>query len=168
MKRNISAILIILLVSSLLIACSDKPSRTNKNDDEEIELTTSNIDDYIGLQGDFVDGDYTTGYVNCATSTLEIEAYPLEEGRFEDVEITVVCTSTDHGFTYMNQLGNYWHLASATSDDERDEIRITLSIRPNGEFERSYAVECLNNTSCLDAPCDFDIVSVSGTFIPED
>lgn len=132
---------------------------------EKIELTAENIGDYIKFDGEFVDGEYTMSIVNYAKATLEFQAYPVVSGKFNNVEITVIATSDDHTFTYMNSLGNYWHLTDDDKDTKNIEFTFTLGV--DGKFSKKYSCECLNNTGTLDGSCDFTIVSVNGTYVPE-
>ncbi len=163
MKKAL-ALLLALVMCLTLAACGG--GNTNENTEakkESIELNVDNIKSYVAFDGEFTNGTYTKSIVNWAEATLEFQAYPTAAGKFNGVEITLVCTSNDHTFTYMNSFGNYWHL----SDDDRDEIRITFTLGVDGKFSKNYSVECLNNTGILSGDCDFKIISVKGTFIPD-
>ncbi len=168
--KKIICIVVAVVLSCSLIACndtsSDAPQSTQQDNNTEITLTKDNIEDYLNFEGEFVDGKYTMGtFVNWAEATLEFQTYPLVRGSFNNVEITLVVTSDDHTFTYMNKFGDYWHLTSASEEDEK-HIKISFKLGVDGNFSKNYSVECSNNTGKLDGACDFEIVSVSGTFVP--
>ena len=131
----------------------------------KIKLTKSNIEDYIQFEGEFVDGEYSKGLINIAKAVLDFQAYPVAAGKFNNVEITVVASSKDHIFTYMNSYGNYWHLADADKDTKKIEFTFKLGV--DGKFSKKYSVECLNNTGTLSGNSNITVVSVSGTFIPD-
>ena len=169
-KKIICLILTLMLIFSF-VACDDKGGQNNTSNNEEskseeVVLSKDNIYNYLNFEGEFVDGDYTMGtFVNWAEATLEFQSYPLVRGSFSNVEITLIATSDDSTFTYMNKFGDYWHLTDASEEDER-HIKISFKVPVDGNFNKKYSVECLNNTGKLDGDCDFEIVSVSGTFIP--
>lgn len=172
--KKIICILLAIALSCSLIACKDTSRDTSQNAQEdaqennntEITLTKYNIENYLNFEGEFVDGKYTMGtFVNWAEATLEFQTYPLVRGSFNNVEITLIVTSDDHTFTYMNKYGNYWHLTSASEEDEK-HIKISFKPGVDGNFSKNYSVKCSNNTGKLDGDCDFEIVSVSGTFVP--
>jgi len=155
MKKIIS-ILLITVIAFTLCACGGKKS---------VELTADNINDYIQFDGEFTNGKYTKSIVNYAEAILEFQAYPVAVGKFENVEITLVATSNDHTFTYMNDLGNYWHLTN--EDHDTKEIEFTFRLGVDGNFSKNYSVICRNNTGVLSGASEFKVVSVSGTFTPQ-
>ena len=173
MKKAITILLSLVMVMSLA-ACGGGGTTTPTPDptqapiatqEAKITLTKSNIKDYIQFEGEFVDGEYSKGLINIAKAVLDFQAYPVAAGKFNNVEITVVASSKDHTFTYMNSFGNYWHLADADKDTQKIEFSFKLGI--DGKFSKKYSVECLNNAGTLSGNSDFTIVSVSGTFIPD-
>lgn len=165
MKQIISLILICAMLLSLC-ACGNTESKEEQGTEKEsIELTKNNIMEYVKFDGEFTNGTYTKGsFVNWAEATLEFQAYPVAAGQFNNVEITLIASSDDHTFTYMNSFGNYWHLAE---ESDAREIRLTFNLSVNGEFSKNYSVECSNNTGELSGNCNFTVSSVSGTFIPD-
>ena len=174
MKRAIVILLALLMVLSLA-ACGGGGGQTTPTPEpmqaptatpeEKIALTKSNITDYIQFEGEFVDGEYSKGLINISKAVLDFQAYPVAAGKFNNVEITVVASSKDHTFTYMNSFGNYWHLADADKDTEKIELTFKLGI--DGKFSKKYSVECLNNAGTLSGNSDIAVVSVNGTFIPD-
>lgn len=153
------AALIMIIVSMVSLSACGRSAK------QEVELTTENITDYVKFEGEFVDGDYTTSIVNYAEATLEFQAYSIVSGSFNNVEITVRATSDDNTFTYMNSSGNYWHLTDDGNDAKNIEFTFTLGA--DGKFSKNYSCKCLNNTGKLSGSCDFNIVSVSGTYVSE-
>lgn len=155
-----------------LRAAIDKllPPEEQKKDGKaaSIELTKDNIETYLKFDGSFVDGTYTMGAIaNWADAKLDFKTYPMSDGKFNNVEVTLVATSDDDAFTYMNAFGNYWHLEDA-KDGEDKEIRFTVKIPFDGKFEKTYEVTCSNNTDELEGDCNFEIISASGEFIPNE
>ena len=133
-----------------------------------IELTKDNIETYIEFDGSFVDGTYTMGAIaNWADAKLDFKTYPMSDGKFNNVEVTLVATSDNDTFTYMNAFGNYWHLEDA-KDGEDKEIKFTVKIPSDGKFDKIYEVTCSNNTGELEGDCSFEIISASGEFIPNE
>ena len=168
MKKKLSIIVIVSLMLCLT-ACGSGNANTNSEsivtEKKTVSLTNDNIKNYVNFDGSFTNGDYTMGIVNYAEATLEFQAYPVADGDFNNVEITLVGTSNEHTFTYMNDMGNYWHLSDADRDAKNIEITFTLGV--DGRFSKNYSVECLNNTGKLSGNCDFRVISVSGTFEPK-
>lgn len=176
MKKAI-ALFVSIMLCLALTACagSNENANTQKSEEpvatatptpvEKIELTAANINDYVQFVGEFIDGEFTMGAIlNWATATLSFRAYPIAAGKFNNVDITLISYSDDSAFTYMNDFGDYWHL---TGDDEAKEIRINFKLGVDGKYSQNYSVECLNNTDELGGSSNFEIVSVSGTFIPD-
>lgn len=160
-------VVVLLCVVILLVMTShgNKGENVNHTSNSKVELTVDNILKYVQFDGEFTDGKYTKSIVNWAEAVLEFQAYPVVSGKFNNVEITLVATSNDHTFTYMNSLGNYWHLSDADKDTKKIEFTFKLSV--DGRFSKNYSVECLNNTGKLSGSSDFKIVSVSGTFLSD-
>ena len=168
--NKLIAVICSIMFSLSLIACGNNNEKQSKSKEdvqvkEDVQLTKDNIEDYIQFDGEFTNGEYTMSIVNYANATLEFQAYPVVSGKFNNVEITLIASSDDSTFTYMNGFGNYWHL----TDDDRDtkDIKFTFRLGVDGKFSKNYEVECLNNTGVLSGGSDFSIVSVSGTFIPD-
>ena len=155
-----------------LVACGDGHTTgtsyvtdvtdTTNMTDTTVNLSPDNILDYVQFEGEFTGGKYTKGIVNWAEAILEFQTYPVAAGKFDNVEITLLATSDDFAFTYMNKFGNYWHLSDAGNNANKIEFTFKLSV--DGEFSKNYSVECLNNTAELSGSCNFEIISVSGTF----
>ena len=164
MKKLIALMMALVMVLGM-VGCGGSTQEPPK----EIELTKSNILDYVQFDGEFTNWKYTsiyTGLVGTAEATLEFQAYPVASGKFNNVSITLVATSDDSSFTYGNRYGNYWHLSDA--DGDTNEIKIDFMLGIDGRFSKNYSVECSNNNSGkLNGSCDFTIISVSGTFIPD-
>jgi len=142
--------------------------KTNENTTkiESIDLTVSNLEQYIQLDGQFIDGTYSMGgIINRARATLDFQAYPVVSGKFNNVEITLIAKSNANAFTYMNSFGNYWHLAE--DDKDTKSIKFSFRLGIDGKYSQKYSVECLNNTGVLAGKSDFELLSVTGTFIPE-
>lgn len=163
MKKLIALILVGITLLSLC-ACSNNQTSSDAPKQESIALTKDNISEYIQFSGEFINGTHTMSFINYAEAVLDFQAYPTASGQFNDVEITLVATSNDHTFTYMNDFGNYWHLSD--SDSNTREIKFTFKLGVDGKFSKNYSVECSNNTGNLKGGCDFTVVSVSGTFTP--
>lgn len=166
MKRIVCVLLILVLFFNFA-ACNSDQANAEDLSKNEITLTEHNIEDYLNFDGEFIDGKYSRGpFLNLAEATLDFQVYPAAYGTFKNLEITLVVTSTDSTFTYMNSFGNYWHLSEAEEDAER-EIKISFRVGVDGSFSKKYSVECLNNTGVLKGSAQFKIVSVSGAFVPQ-
>ena len=159
MKKFVALIISVVMALSVC-ACGGGSTKA-----EAIELNSDNINEYVQFDGEFIDGKYTMGIVNYAEATLDFQAYPVSAGKFNNVKITLIATSTDPAFTYMNNMGSYWHL----SDDDKDtkDIQFSFTLGVDGKFSKKYSVECMNNTGKLKGSSNFKVVSVEGTFMPD-
>lgn len=154
--KKLIALLMTLVICLSLCACS---SSINTTKNEPIALTTENIGDYISIRGEYKNGDYHSDlFYYTATADLEFQAYSTVSGSFENVEITVRADLSE-------QRGNLedWHLVG--SEDE-DNVEFTFKLPAKGEYTSSYSIECYRNTWKLSGNSDLEIVSVSGTYIP--
>jgi hypothetical protein len=61
-------------------------------------------------------------------------------------------------------LNEKWHLI----DTEDDVIEFTFRMPAGGEYSSSYEIECNRCAWALKGDCEFEIVSVSGTFTPSE
>ena len=155
-----------VLICCLFLVGLGAGGQTKVKEPQAIELTKDNITEYIKFDGSFVDGTYTMGvYVNWADAKLEFQTYPIQDGTFSNVEVTLIATSDNDTFTYMNDFGNYWHLEDAKEGEDK-EIKFTVTLPLDGKFQKTYEVTCSNNTGELEGDCDFIIVSASGEFKP--
>lgn len=162
--KKVVTIILCCIVAIGLSACGGTSGGASKT----IPLTADNITEYLSFDGSFINGTFTEGTImNWADATLELQTYPVQDGTFNNVEITLIASSDDSTFTYMNDLGNYWHLEGAEEGEDK-EIKITVSVPFDGRFQKKYAVTCSNNTGKLGGDCDFEIVSASGEFKPND
>lgn len=174
MKKTLAIIIAVIVAISAILsltACGGGSSSENssgsseeKSENKTVDLNDKNILDYVKFDGSFTNGTHKTGIVNSAEATLEFQAYPSAVGKFNNVKITLIAKSNDHAFTYMNDMGNYWHLSD---DSEAKNIKFSFDLGIDGKFSKNYSVECLNNTGNLSGSAEFDIVEVSGSFIPE-
>lgn len=163
--KKILIVLCILVLTISATACS-QTNNSVKEEPTTIQLTKDNIDKYVKFDGSFVDGTYTMGtFGNWADAKLEFQTYPVQDGKFNNVEFTLIATSDNDTFTYMNSFGNYWHLEDAKEGEDK-EIKFTVNLPLDGKFQKTYEVTCSNNTGELEGDCDFEIVSVSGEFKP--
>ena len=154
-------ILISILLAAFTIsmaACGGGNEKTGSDTKEEVLLTKENIGDYISFSGEFVDSDYHKSLLYyISTSTLDFQAYSTVSGTCENVEITVRANIDDTG-----ALGESWHLV----DTDDSAVEFTFTMPSNGNYTHSYSLECNRSTAKLKGSCDFTVVSVSGTYIP--
>lgn len=98
MKRTIAILLALLIVLSLA-ACGGGGSGGNASTPApstpeptpaSIELTKSNIKDYISFSGEFTNSDYhQTLLYYVSTSTIDFQAFSTVAGSFSNVKIKV-------------------------------------------------------------------------------
>ena len=166
MKKIISIFLIFMICISVC-ACSDSATSNNDNINKDnsdlsattpkIELTKSNLSQYISISGTFTNSRYEKGLlVYTSYSTIDLSAYGIASGSFDNVKITLRANIDSYNIYD-------WHLSD---EKEGTPIEITISMPSSGNFKQTYDIECDSNTSKLKGNCDFTIVSVSGTFTP--
>lgn len=152
--KKLFALMLAATLTISLISCgggSEKP--------KEVELSKDNIADYISFSGEFTDSEYhQTLLYYVSTSTIDFQAYSTVSGTFENVEITVRANIDDTG-----AIGEKWHLA----DSDEEGVEFTFKMPASGEYSHSYGIECDRNTNRLKGNCDFTVISVTGTYIPE-
>lgn len=164
MKKIICAVLACILLFCV-VACdsSEKVETTTVTTRQDVTLTKANIGKYLVFDGSFVDGRTISvlgGYF-VGTNTLEVKAYPIVSGKFQNVEITLLVTS-DH-YNFIGQYGYKWHLEDS---EDTQKIEITFHVSADGNFSKDYSVEC-PMIHYLDGDAKFEVVSVSGVFIPD-
>lgn len=159
MKKALS-LMMVLVMSWSLVGCS------LSGEAKEIELTKSNILDYVTISGRYMDfrTDYTVyegEYVEFLKVDFEFETEPVVEGRFEDVKIDCIIYIGNAGDSWMA----YWPEEYANS--EGGYIEVSLELPANGKFEER--VELLEVDALIPyfSKDDIKILSVSGTFIKD-
>ena len=156
-KRTISIISLVLssILVFLLCSCGNSASHNSKT----VSLTPENINDYISIQGRYLNGDYHSALIYyISTADLELQAYNTAAGTFDNVEITVVANLSDRG----GALNEKWHL----DGEESTQVLISFKMPSSGQYSSTYSIECLRCTDILSGPADISIKSVSGTFTP--
>lgn len=155
----------VIVLCLSLCACSSSIN-TTKNElvdtapNEPIALTTENIDDYISIRGEYKNGGYHSDFLYyTSTADLDIQAYSTVSGSFENVEITIRANLDDKAGAGSEK----WHLADS---DNEDSAEITFKLPASGEYTSSYSIECYRNTWTLSGSSDLEIISVSGTYVP--
>jgi hypothetical protein len=171
MKRLfLSVILSIAMILSLTACGSANNSATETKEAEPaiselaapapIELTSSNVEDYIAFRGEFTNSDYYSSLLYyISTSTIEFQAYGTAVGSFDNVEITVLA-KIDGAKNGM--AGEKWHLAG--TDDEA--VKFSFRMPTSGDYSSSYGITCNRNSMIMAGSCDFEVISVTGEFIP--
>lgn len=160
MKRVIIALLVVSMLF-MFTGCQN-PTEEEKNDEKEssvVTLTKENIGDYVTFEGEVIDYDkwqvkgmpYMTG----AEATVDFKAHAIAGGSFENVEITLQIS----GYKYWD-----WHLSD---DKDATRIKFTFKMPASGEYSSKYKVSNGQYVgTSLNGKCDFDVVSVTGTFKP--
>lgn len=154
MKKILSLILAVM-VCLIFAACGGE----TETEPEAVELTKENIGEYIEIRGEYKNGDYHAGFLYyTSTADLDIQAYSIVPGTFDNVKITVKANLQDKGEDSITK----WHLAGT----DGDSVKITFSMPSSGTYSSSYRIECDRNTWKLSGSSKLEIVDVSGTFTP--
>lgn len=160
--KHILTIVLVLVISMSLCACGGaKKEEEASKEPQKVELTSSNIEDYLTFKANFINGRYENllGIMNYAKADMEVEAYSTVAGTYDNVEVTLKANMTEQdNYSLIDQ----WHL----EDTEDNEIKITFKMPSSGEYEATYPVECTGSTQRLNGIRDFTVISASGTFIP--
>lgn len=169
MKRIICALLIGVLFISFS-ACKDSNDNNmmvESNENSKIKLTKDNIGRYLHFEGEFVENEwlsYIPGYGG-AISTFKFHTYPISSGNFNHVKLVLKVVDMVKG---RKRLENTWHLLSSEQNyKDQDYIEINFYLPADGGFAEEYRVAC-RDEYIPDFPdeCKFEVMSVSGTFIP--
>ena len=156
MKKFISMLLAVILCLSMC-ACGASSSPAAP---KEIELTKDNIGDYITISGEYKNGDYhSTILYYVSTADLDFKAYSTVAGSFSNVEITVRADLSEK----TGAIGEKWHMADS---EDKSKVEFTFKMPANGDYSTSYGIECDRATWKLSGSAKLEIVSVSGTFTP--
>lgn len=127
---------------------------------KEIELTKDNIGDYISISGEYKNGDYHSSLLYyISTADLEFKAYSTVAGSFSNVQITVRADLSEKN----GSLSEKWHMADS---EDKSKVEFTFKMPANGDYSTSYSIECDRATWKLSGSAKLEIVSVSGTFTP--
>lgn len=127
---------------------------------EPIQLTRDNINNYINMRGEYKNGDYHKNlFYYVSTADLEFQAYSTVPGSFDNVEITVRVDLSDKD----GQIGENWHIVNSADESK---VEFTFKMPSNGQYNSSYSIECNRSTWKLSGNSKLAIVSVSGTYIP--
>lgn len=152
MKKILNLILAVVMCLTF-VACG------GESEPETVELTKENIGEYIEIRGEYKNGDYHSGILYyTSTADLDIQAYSIVSGTFDNVKITVKANLKDKGEDIMGK----WHLA----DTDGDSVTITFSMPSSGTYSSSYSIECIRNTRKLSGTSNLEIIDVSGTYTP--
>lgn len=158
MLKKIFAIALAIMVCLIFTACEVEEPETTEPTDETIELTKENISEYIAIRGEYKNGTYHKLLVYyTSTADLEIQAYGVASGTFDNVKITVKANLKDK----EDFLGK-WHLTNI----DADSVTITFHMPSSGTYSSSYSIECDNCARKLSGSSELEIVAVSGTFKP--
>lgn len=158
--KKILALFVTIAMAFSMIACNaSEPENTEKDAPAEIELTEDNILDYLEVELTFSDFDYEyILYTYFSSGDVNIHTYAVEDGTFSQVRLVVRPVNIP---TYMGT--QEWY---PTGDSDAD-IEFEFRLPADGEYDSSINITCANNSGTLNGSCDFEIVSVSGTFIPD-
>lgn len=163
--KKIGVVFLSLMMLFSIAACGSGESAVTEEESPEptsIELTETNVGDYIAFEGEYTDSSYyKSWYYYISNSTVDFKAYSVVPGSFSNVEVTLrlVVDSEKEGM-----LNEKWHLI----DTEDDVIEFTFRMPAGGEYSSSYEIECNRCAWALKGDCEFEIVSVSGTFTPSE
>ena len=187
MKRILLPIIIFTLSVSILSACGNNSSNeqsksSNENEEkveveekkeepvekkpEPVQLTLDNIDDYISIRGEYKNGEWHTSEAyawsnDVSTADLDFQAYSTVAGSFNNVEITVRADLSAHEWGTKEK----WHIDG--SDDD-SKVEFSFKMPASGEYSSTYKIKIYDNYGELEGSSILEIVSVSGTFTPED
>lgn len=186
--KKILAILLLATLAISICACGSNGIKLNEDgypdaiiiennnsyeeSDNNIELTTSNISDF--LQIEMSDGNLDSRYhsdgmgslgnsYSYMVSDLYIDIYPISTGSFENVIITLELTAP-----------NKWIFLDDDEYDNNKEYSSTrevdIILRVNGESTNSYQIasdEFDSRTQYISSDYSYQIISVSGTLVKD-
>lgn len=162
MKKLITLLFAIVMCISL-VACGEKS--TSKQTSNEIQLTVDNIYTYLNITGKYEDSYYERGVLYYSSySTVALETYGVQSGTFENVVLEVKAQLPD-GHSVLES----WEVKTDDSAyNATDPTILSFSIRlpSDGRFNDTHNIICEQNSDKLEGSCDFEIVSVSGKFVP--
>lgn len=181
--KKVLAILLLATLAISICACKSNGIKLNEDgyldtiiiednnnsyeeSDNNIELTTSNIEDYlqIELSDENFDFNPIVGRSGLyALADLIVDIYPTSSGSFENVNISLELSAPD-GWRFCD--GNYkW--TEVYDYPKTKDIQITL--RVNGEASCSYQIVSeklfANSRSTMPSDYSYQITSVSGTLV---
>lgn len=160
-----------------LVACGgEKKEENEKKEADEIvggiKLTTANFEEYIFVYADYARGESGSRlYGRCYTGTINFKATPCftfdsdMTGTFHNVKVVVRPRDS--------RWRDEWHIKG----DAKSRLEISFELDGNGEFSQEYEIEdTYNGVYCpvkytediVTTSIYFDVVSVSGTFVPDD
>ena len=149
----------------IIVSLNSKSQTANTESQNAIELTKDNIKKYIRFDGEFSNSRYD-GKKELEQATLEFQAYPVVQGQFNNVEITLRVSSYNEYYEFLERHGYYWHLAG--TDSSIKNIELSFSLGADGRFSKNYSVECSTYIyGDLIGSGIFEVVSVKGSYIPE-
>ena len=154
MKRIFAFLLAFVLCASMC-ACNKDQSSPSSAENQAVTLTKENIHDYVLFSGEYVDYEYhKSDITRVATASLDFQAKPKQAGSFNDVRI-MIRIDIEENVTSLNK----WKL-----EDDEDPIMITIQLSADGTYEHSYSLEGPSKANELAGACNFEIISVKGTF----
>lgn len=158
MKKLTSLLLALLMVLSF-VACG--AGEEENEETKEVQLTKENLLDYVNFTGDFKNARMLSGLGLIAAADIDFQAYPIEVGSFKNVEI--VLKATNEQIENDTESGAEWYLHG----DDKKQIELSFKLGVDGKFSKEYAVESFWNIheTKLKGSCEFEILSVSGTFV---
>lgn len=131
--------------------------------DNNIELTTSNIEDYLQIELSDANWDwhqdFYRNYYSC--SDLIVRTYPITSGTFENVNITLELTAPD---TWLFCDTEY---KAHNIDTYPQSKEINIVLNKNGETTYSYVIVNSNASKVVPSTYSYQITSVSGTLVKD-
>jgi len=175
-------VLVLLIIMALgLCACGKKEISGVKQftydyedtpiveSDNSIELTTSNLEDY--LQIELSDANFDThsqyGLMHYLSGDIVIDVYPVSSGSFENVTISLELSAPNKWF-FLDKGSNYDETKTYPN-----EIEAEIKLHANGEGTYSYQIATENYGAYvynrIEIPSDYSyqITSVSGTLVKD-
>lgn len=174
MKRILLAFFLAAAVILSLTACGSTSTSSAEEKEPEsaatetsaaspspapVELTKYNVGNYIAFRGEYTDSEYHSSILYyVSTSTIDFQAYGTSSGSFNNVEITVRAKIDSD----LQGVGEKWHL----TDTDDNEVEFTFRMPSSGDYSSSYGIECDRNSRTMAGSCDFEVIAVTGKFIP--
>ena len=176
---NMKKLCIIGLIVTLLVTSCSCANGTNSNQPNEnsIELTKANIDQYLSIDGFVYANSYSSDIAVQYKGDLEVVVTQLVDGLFSNVEITFRWNgNVDNVDSHLNY---GWEFASDSLSESNFNCSPSLGGYKSSRFTKKYDVEyfhyygtvpssyiCPNRIS---ASCGnyLTIVSVTGTYTPK-
>ena len=162
MKKFICIVLSVIIVFALASCDSQNNSPQNtssiNNKPKEIQLTTSNINEYLSIEGSYgkITRETKLG-ISFGYSDFTISIYPSVPGYFSNVEIEL-----EINLTYG------WDVSSSDPafSDNDGYLRTTIKLPANGTKEEVHdLIASMSYGNHSNSPY-VKIVSVTGTFQP--